>query len=159
MTKEIGDEPIGDLDAEIAVDKVFLQDETRLFRTKTVLTYMNTGVYNIMVEPRYENPVPVYSGEKKIGFATVTTEGDPLGTNRRLVAEIAIDYSTEERLLVEIGEERLYARYFGRLGVPGTAFFDLQEPLKVTLLTIDGIVLTDTKPFDERLKALGKPTL
>src|SRR5690349_319432 len=123
MTKE--DEQVGDLGPDAPVDRVILQDDARVFRCAAVLTYMDTGVYNVLVEPKYENPVPVFSGKNKIGYANVVTEGDPLTPNRRLVASIVIDYSTEERLLVEIGEERLYARYFGRLGVPASPYFDL----------------------------------
>ena len=146
---------------EQQVVKEIKQEDANLFRTKAVLVYLDSPVYDFSAtEISFpQNPVPVYSEdrEKHLGFATLYL--DTRGGIQRIVAEIITDYATEERLLIETGEIRLYPRFYGRQGFRAQAMFDFTKPLEVFTLTVDGIILSTAKPADTRIAPLGTPVL
>jgi len=149
------EEEVGKLNGTPAVDRAYTQEETKLFRRKAVLTYLDGPVYDFDLDRvEFENPVPVYGSDmKKLGFAMVSVE------DNRILADITIDYSTEERLLAETGSTDLFPRFFGRMGVPAMALFDFQAPTQVLQLMLDGIQLSPDKPADPRLGRFGDPVL
>ena len=125
------------LDGPAPVERVILQEEVKLFEIKTLLAQLSSSVYDLSNLPSLSHDlVPVFSeDDKKLGFASLYIE------DNAIYAAMAIDFSSEERLLIETGE-KLYARFYGRIGVPGSKYMDLQKKLSVTKLIVDGIVLT-----------------
>lgn len=124
---------------------------TRLFRARTVLTYLDTGTFNVKGAKIIfrDAPTPIFdSDDDQIGFASLRNEGD------RIEADLTIEYDTEERLLAET-ESGLYARYFGSMTFGALPLLDLQKPLTVLALRVDGIKLTTHKPTDLRLLPLS----
>lgn len=62
----------------------------RIYRVKALIFKATPGV-----EPRWENPVPVYSGSKLVGAAVLDVQaGD-------LYANLMLDYETPERMDIE----------------------------------------------------------
>lgn len=144
-------EALPKLDLETPVDSVVLQDEVKLFRLRATLIYLDGHVFDFnYVDVSALPPVPVHDqANRRIGFASVEAlQGPP----EQLVADIVIDYATEERLLIETGE-KLYAFCFGHLKIRQDAngVFDLHRPLPVELLTVDGIQLLRRTPTDSRI--------
>jgi hypothetical protein len=83
------------------IDRVFTQEETRVFRRNTVLMPYRQGL-------TWVNPVPIFGDQGKIiGFAALTRVWRITGDV--LLASLAFDYQTPERLDVETGARRLYA--------------------------------------------------
>lgn len=58
-----------------------------------------------MTDFRYENPVPVFSDDKLVGFAYMYRMG------QSLYADVAVDYSIPARLSVETGEKHYLLPY------------------------------------------------
>jgi hypothetical protein len=150
---------------EQVVEKVFTPEDGKLYQLKEVyVTNLDSKVFDIFdSEVVIESPTPVYAvgdDSKKIGFANLYMKDGPCGS-RYLVAEINIEYSSEERLLIETGAVRLYARVFGRMHCERVHFFDFNERIRVDKLKIDGIQLSSLPAFgyaDNCLKpAVGQP--
>jgi hypothetical protein len=152
-------EPIGELDDSAPIDRVLNLDEARLFRRKTVLAYIDGPIYDFgPTDITVGSPLPVEDDNGKIiGFGSVDIEKTLTG--HRLIAEIAIDYNCEERLLVETGSEKRYARVHGAMKVPAMPVFDFQAKMPVMSLAIRGIQLSRLAPSDERLKPFGAPVI
>jgi hypothetical protein len=149
---------IGALDAESAVDRVITQDEVKLYRFSCVLAHLDGPVYDFSscTLRLDKNPMPVYSDDmKQIGFASV--EPVRLATHKiiGIKANVSIDYSTEERLLLETHSVKLYPRVFGAMSVGNMAVFDFQRPLTPMTLRIDGIQVSRNRPQDQRIDAIG----
>ena len=151
------DEPVGTLEGE-TIDRVILQDETRLYRAKVVLTYLDGPVYDFgPTDVMFQNPVKVYDDDmKQLGFASLDLEETP--GDQRLTAEISIDYSCQERLLIET-EAKFYARVFGKMAVPAMPLFDFQAPVPIIRLIIDGIQISTQRPADPRISHVGAPVV
>jgi hypothetical protein len=150
-------ENVGTLDGDAPVERVITQDEVKLYRSKGVVTYLDGGIYDFgAASVTFKaNPVPVLNDDNKtIGFASVTVVRDESG-RRSLVADIAIDYSTEERLLAETGE-KLWPRVFGTMRFAALPLFDFQQRLTPTYLRIDGIQISRVAPSDERIPRFGQ---
>ena len=92
-------EDIGKLDGELAVERVILQEEAKIFRAEGPVL-----VEGLLTEAT-GLPIPVYSYDgKRIGFASLTFNG----RGQQAVA-MNLEYASEERLLIETGCENLYA--------------------------------------------------
>ncbi len=139
---EDNEETVGKLEGELAVERVFLQEDVKLYRVKTVVANIEDGrIYGA------RNPVPVRNDDwKLIGFADVHQEG------YRLIGELAIDYATEERLLIETGSERFYPRCY--VDIPNEF---ANGPAK--WFRVSDIVLTRSRPADRNLQPVGEPVL
>lgn len=125
-------------------------ENTRLYRARTVLTYLDSGAFNMRgAKLGWRSPTPVQDSDgNEIGFASLRNEGD------RIEADLTIEYDTEERLLAETGSG-LYARFFGSMTFGALPLLDLQKPLIVLAMRVDGIKLTTHKPADLRLLPLA----
>lgn len=138
-------------------DREHKQDEVRLYTAKTVLSYMDSEVYDLgptQIEFR-QNPVPVYGEDmKQLGYANVYMDATSGGI-QRLMADVSIDAATEERLLAETQSVRLYARIFGVMGCAAMPLFDFQARVVPVRLRLDGVQLSRLKPTDERLAPFG----
>lgn len=143
------------------IDRLIVQDEVKLYRTRVVLAYLDGPVFDFTGTAVIagEDPVPVFGdgGQKAIGMATLDVE-QARGTTR-LVANIAIDYASEERLLAETKTKEIYPRFFGGLAFTPMPLFDFQKPLAPLKLRVDGIVLSRERPHDAQIPALGEPVL
>jgi hypothetical protein len=154
------EESVGSLTGPAAIERVFTQEETKVFSARAVLAYLDGPVFDFGAcsVAFVSNPLTVFSDEMRpIGYAApsiVTTAGG----RRVLAAEVTIDYATEERLLVETGEA-LYPRVFGTMKIPGMALLDFQQRFVPLNLRIDGIQLSRRAPADERIVPFGKPVL
>lgn len=117
---------------ETVSDRVFTQEETKLFEVKGVLEFTDNKNRPI----RFTNPVPVKDTEdgKAIGFVTVEYNAN------RLIASGTIDYSTEERLLIETGEKMYFSMTLA-YGDDG--------------LSLDCLTLTSKRPNDTRIAPVG----
>lgn len=151
------DEPIGPLEGEVPIERVVVMEETRLYRAKAVLAYFDSPVFDLSRTSFScdSDPVEVYDASgRRIGFARVEVD-QTWGGSPRIVADISIDYATEERFLAETKSEKIYARFFGRLTLPATPLFDFHKPLVPSKLSIDGVMLTRDRPTDPRLEPFG----
>jgi hypothetical protein len=154
------EETVGDLDGEIPVERVIDGDQVKLYRTRQVVAYLDGPVYDFGAASVTfgENPIPVYTDEmKKIGFAQVSIVRRGSDGVRHIVADIAIDYATEERLLAETQSEKLYPRVFGQMRVAAMPLFDFFQPITPLSLRIDGIQLSRVRTRDERISFFGSP--
>lgn len=155
------EENVGQLDGETPIERVILQDDVKLFRYRAVLAYLDGSVYDFsQAKISFENDlVPVFSEDRSrhLGFAKVELE--TVGGSKRLIADISIDYASEERLLAETQEVKVYPRICGRQGFPVIALFDFQGRLPVTFLRVDGVILSRKRPTDERVVAFGTTVL
>lgn len=153
------EESVGKLEGELAVEKVYTQEETRLYRCRAILAFLDdSSVFdmNDSVVSSRDTPIPVENDDGKLlGFATIEVVGD------RLLADIAIDYSTPERLVAETRDgERHFARIVGTLFIEDAVFVDVQPSLiKAQELQVDKIVLSTKRPPDARLQAFGELVL
>lgn len=126
---------------DVLEGEVFLQEEARTFRVRQVIGYLDqmpryvTGVW-------YDNPVPVIralDGEQ-LGYAYLTVD------ETKIVADVMLLYSTEERLLIETGD-KLYAR------------IDAEVPTATGPLCIGALTISSEPRKDSRIEPLGKPVL
>lgn len=137
------------------IDRVIVQDETKLARYEGVMAYLDSRVYDFTeCELEIASPVPVHSPDmQKIGFAEIHLEdqGGPL----RLVGSLSIDYATEERFESDLDIRPFYPRIFGRLLMPGQATFDFAARMKVLRLSVEGVKLCTEPPTDGRIKRVA----
>jgi|SRR6185436_7944598 len=139
-----------DLDEANLVDG----NDVRLYRDTVILAYLE-GAYEgaELVEC---NPTPVHNEEGKVlGYAMVRVQ------NRKLVADIVIDYASPERLAAETRDGvRHYARAVGSVAhkTRGDGILDFMRP-EVSKVEIDNITLTSSKPNDPKVLPLGEPIL
>jgi hypothetical protein len=140
---------------DTASTKIARQAEVRLWRATCDVTYLDSEVYDLsgsIID--IPSPLPVTDDQgRKIGFASVAHVNDSKGD--RLVAQIAIDYATEERFLTELSIKKLYPRLYGRMGLPMQPLFDFDAKLLVVRLKLDGIQLSALAPLDSRIKHLS----
>jgi hypothetical protein len=152
-----GEETIGILDGELSIDRVIVDSEVKVYRTKVVLAYLNSSVYDFVwtsFTVSNDGLVPVCSDDgRKLGFATVTRE------NNRIVADLCIDYASEERLMAETRSVKIYPRLRGRLTVPSEPFLDFQALIKPLAIVIEGVVLSTTSPTYASSPVLGELVL
>lgn len=73
-----------------ATRKAFADDQTRLYRIKSMLFKAVPDV-----ECRWENPVPIYSGSRLVGAAVLDFHA------RDVYATLMLDYESPERLDIE----------------------------------------------------------
>lgn len=141
-----------DILAETAVISATSSSEVRIFRTKVQLA--DISQYPRLVV-KGGSLVPVYSEDGRLlGHAGVEQWAD------RLVANIEIDYHSEERLLAETRAERLWAWVVGELRAEtpyvlgltdnGSAGIDLSYPAR-SWLRIDEIVISRKAPHDQAM--------
>lgn len=155
------EESVGTLDGEAAVERVIDGDQVKLYRARQVVAYLDGPIYDFAAASLGFNasPLPVFDGDmKRIGFASTTVVRDERG-HRSLVADISIEYATEERLLAETQSVKLYPRFFGTMKFGAIPLFDFYQRLTPTYLRIDGIQITRLRPVDERIVALGELSL
>lgn len=130
----------------------------RLFRRKVVLAYLDSPVYDFEpTEIEFQNqPVPVYGEDMKpLGHAAVYLDRTGAGV-QRLVADVTIDAASEERLLAETQQVKLYPRLFGVLAVAAIPLFDFHAPITPVRLRLDGVVLSRRAPADGRVPPFGE---
>lgn len=139
------------------------ESEVRIYRTTVILGDLSSPEYKMMGVAA-KTPIPVYSEDGLLlGHAGIRL------VNRKLVADIAIDYACEERLLAETGAERLWAWLVGELkivvplqlglGPNGSAGIDLSIPLRGSYLHVEEIIINHTPPHDQRMGRFGEPVL
>ncbi len=137
-------------------EKTISLDSARLFRVRTVLAELKAGVRLSLL-----NPVEVRSGDRRLGWASLSLESNSNGTRDRLVADMVFSYSTPERLSIETRSQALY----GRLEAVNTL---AEEPfetvglyhadLPVTEIEVLGLEISHTPGFEGQ-PALGEGVL
>jgi hypothetical protein len=150
------DEQITPLTEPAPIERVIDGNEVKLYRARAVIAYLDGEVYDLeaTVFQFEDSLVPVVSDDgRQLGFATVTIEGT------RVVADFGIDYASEERFLAETEAIKLYPHLYGSMVFMPMLTFDFHKRLAPTKLRIDGVVLSQKRPTDERVPALGKPSL
>jgi hypothetical protein len=155
------EEAVWDIAGTPEVEKVFLQDEAKLYRTRAVLGYIENKHFDYTGSTiTTEFPVvPVENDEGKlIGFANLTIN------KKSIWADISIDYSTPERLSAELRDgERVFPRMVGELVTREenpSPFVDLAGGRRVVVsLKVSKVVLSSQASSDKRLQPLGEPVL
>lgn len=142
------------LDKDMAESQVIEGNQVRLYRESAIVAYLDGSFESAALSA--SNPTPVRNDEGKlIGHALLRVH------NRKLVADMVIDYSTPERLAAETRDGvRHYARAIGTLVFRncGDGMLDFaQQP--VLRMEVDALVLSTTRPTDPKLLAFGEPLL
>lgn len=88
-------------------DRIITQDQVKLCRCRTVLAESDSplGV-------SFLNPVEVRSGSRRIGWASLDV-GAGFEAPTVIDADLVFDYQSPERLTIETGAQKLYARLEG----------------------------------------------
>lgn len=142
------------LDQDLKDSRVIDGNEVRLFRGGAILAYLD-GVYE---KATFDgpNPIRIENDEGKIlGYANVQIK------NRKLVAEVILEYASPERLAAETRDGvRHYVRVDGMLDTE-SRYDDLLDfhRLAVTKIRILRLVLSPDRPTDPRIQALGEPII
>lgn len=74
-------------------DQIYRLEETRLWRPRAVVVDLSNE--NRVTDFRWETPIPVFSGNRCVGSATLERSGT------QVVASLCLDYNIPERLDVE----------------------------------------------------------
>jgi len=129
-------------------------EKSKVFNQPVILAYLEGPIYdftNCLLE--VNNPVPVKNDENKtIGFGMVQIK------NGKLIADLAIDYHTPERLSAEIQDGVPYwAHVTGKLSLCKSYnlsnmldFFGAKQT--VSIIAISSVVLSTQKPKDHRIQ-------
>jgi hypothetical protein len=138
-------------------EKTLSLDSARLYRVKTVLGHFlpNTAVH-------FQNPVEVRSGGRRLGWASLTLGRGPFKDRDQLEADLVFSYETPERLDIEVGSARLFARLEGVQTFDTAPFevvglYDSRNP-EVREFEIFGIEIS-TEPSFPGQPALGEAVL
>lgn len=138
------------------IDRVFTDSDARLLRVKTVLVDLSPAWYDpVNTRLQLESPIPVRSEDGRLlGYASAVVEG------HRLVADIAIDYATPERLTIQNGSPPLYAIPVGEVKVDFHASLSNWEgkPVYASLLSVWGISVS-TRPAHSKTEPLSVSVL
>lgn len=130
-------------------------ENTKTFEIQTVYAYLDGQVYDFSPLPKdLSLLVDVLSDDRrrKLGYATVFVD-----SKNRLAGTIYIDYSSEERLLVETGAIKLWPRLLGVLdSAVSSEFISIQAPRPCYSLRVDAVVLSRVRGADERLPYAGE---
>lgn len=139
-------------------ERIFLQEEAKLYHAKAILAFLSSNDHYDFSQTVFtfsENPLPINNEEGKlIGFAAVERRND------RLLGDLAIDYSTPERLSAETRDGlRYYPRLVGEMFLEPASdtFLDTFGRCRaVQWMVVDGLVLSTKAPRDFRLQPLGE---
>ncbi len=138
------------------VEKIIKQEDVRLFRVRTVCVE-NLEYFDLTVT----NPIEVRAGSRRIGWASLDFGG---GFEHGLVveADLVFDYASPERLSIETGAQKLYARLEGVHALAAEPFEHVglySERLQgVQALQVLGIEISSEPAYEEQ-PALGEVTL
>jgi hypothetical protein len=155
------EEPILSLSHLAPPDTVYDQADIKLYRARIVLDYVDRTAYDLS-KTKYrvpaDAPVKVFDGDDRlIGFGSIVF------VKNHFEADIAVDYATEERLLIETGEIKIYGRLRGHLQMPRRLedqyVLDLQSKPAVDTMVVSDIILSRVKPGDDRVLPVGAPVL
>lgn len=140
-----------------AIERVITEEEGKTYRARAALVKTLEGPFDTKNFQgfTFANPVPVLSADgRNIGFANLEWDG------RQLMAEVVIEYASQERLLAETGQ-KIYARPEGYVALAASknAYVDFQELIEVTHARIEAIRLTTDAPRDVSIDPLGKPVV
>lgn len=120
---------------EPITDKVFTDEDVKLFEVKGTVSYLDDST-----RPVYSNPVQVIDSNGTIvGYVSLRKVRD------ELVADGTIDYATEARLLVQVGEKVYFATH-GHLD-------------EAKRYVIESLTLTTDRPLDPRIDPVGSVLL
>ena len=152
---------VGDLAGPAPIGEYHDQESARTFSGRGLVAILESPFLDFAAaKVIIEGPVPVVDdGGKVIGYASVALQG------LKLIAEYSIRYDTPERLSIETQSPPMYFRargYFGWVGgIPyQEEVLDLVgSKTVVDELAIDGLVLSQTRPTDERVPPVGEPIL
>jgi hypothetical protein len=157
MSETTEDNEIGKLEGQVEIERVILQEEVKTFSAKVALAYFDGPVFDFSrcTFRTQDSLIPVYdSYGKKLGFANVYV--DTVGETSRLVGDMSIDYACEERLLIENGDIKYYARVSGFYKIDHEyEYLDFKNPIKPHSLVVTSITLTTTPGKDPRLGPVG----
>lgn len=153
------EEAVWDITGTPDVERVIVQDEVKLYRARAILAYLDSPYHDYSdAVIAIENPLPVINDMGQlIGHAHAELVGN------RIVAEVAIEYSSPERLVAETRQGvRHYPRIVGveHCKLVGQPFIDTHgDKTYIVALTIEGITLSERASTDKRLYPLGEPVL
>lgn len=151
--ESVSDVVLDPIEQDLAVDKA------RIFKVRTILADLTSksSRYDMTgVELGGENVVRVFSddGQVLLGHATLSIE------NGKLLAQLFIDYASQERLLIETRQARLYARMVGYLKFVHPRvdrFLTLSGPKPlVKKIFVENLIITPVAPPDSALLPLGE---
>ena len=141
------------------VDRVIDVAETKTLVLNGVIAHLSSGSFNFTDTNIFlDNPVPVLGlSESVVGYANISLQG------QSLVAEVSLRYDSEERLLVENGEN-IYPHLNGEMVLDGKVSFKGALNLHsskspVANLYIDSIFLSRSPSTNSALPPLGKTNL
>lgn len=103
-----------------------------------------SGLHSDYCRLECNNPVPVVSGKRNVGYATVFTDD-----GQRIVADVYLHRDCPERLDLENGERKLVVK-------PGTGADLVREGLVLTIYRLDLLEVQNPGPKDA---VLGEPVL
>jgi hypothetical protein len=130
-------------------DKIYIEGDIKLWRPEAIVMRLSdTDVFN---DYRFENPVPVYSGDLLVGSATLEIRG------KDIHASLFVDYEIPERLEAEEGLIWALPRVTTTHFIRATNNETGEERNFPSVTKIDSLQLRKDCYLD--LPALGKPLL
>jgi hypothetical protein len=146
MSNEI--EPIENIPAP--VERVIDQDSAKVFQVKSDVFFLDDaqhvtrGYFFTNCETVFKNPVPVKNDSSTlIGFASLSI------LNNIVSADICLDYSTPERLNIQVGSIPLFPHL-----IAAVESVDEVHTKRAKKITIEGILLKTIRTQDSRVLPL-----
>lgn len=145
----------------IEVDRVIDGSDVKTFSVKGVLAFLDSPSLDFTGTNIYlDNPVPVLGvSESQVGYASVSLRESGAGS---LLADVFLRYDSEERLLIETGEN-LYLKVNGRMflaeAVQKGSLDMYAHKTPVLSIYVDSISLSRTSSSDSRIPPIGKEVL
>jgi hypothetical protein len=129
----------------------------RTYRTKTALGKLDGPYYNMTITP--SDFVPICSNNKVVGYACVYVE------NGAILADLSLEYATEERLVIETRSSKLYAGLSGRIEFGGTYkwinedyIVDFDSSPRGLQLLVTAVIITSVPSYSTQ-NPLGWPSI
>lgn len=143
------------------VDRVIDGADVKTLNVKGIVAFLDSPSMDFTGTAIYlDNPVPVLGlGDNQIGHATVSLKESGSGS---LMADVFLRYDSEERLLIDNGED-LYLKLNGRMFLAETVqkgsleMYSNKAP--VLSIHVDSISLSRSRSSDSRVPAIGKEVL
>ena len=127
---------------------------TRLYRTTQAVCFFDSETHDFSkTKFSWDRPTKICIDEKTIGFASLYFDGN------KLMASMAIDYASEERLLAETQEIKLYPQVHSFLQYGSKLLNDFSQKVPVLSVEVQRIMLSREKPIDARIVSFGSVDL
>jgi hypothetical protein len=131
------------------VERIVTEADVRLFRLSTVLAVLPQTVF-----VSYLNPVEIRSGRRRLGWASLHVE--KARGAQTIKADMVFDYASPERLTIETGGAKLFARLEGvheMLDEPfeSVGLYHVKlRPAQILQIDVLGLEISDKPSYDDQ---------